>query len=49
MLSARFSPERGATLLDVLVTLGILAFELLGPYSLQNRIQLANIESYQRA
>ena len=49
MLSARFSSERGATLLEVLVTLGILAFGLLGLFGLENRIQLANVESYQRA
>ena len=50
MLSARnVRRARGATLLEVLVTLGILAFGLLGLAGLQNKIQLANVESYQRA
>jgi type IV pilus assembly protein PilV len=49
MLSARSNLDRGTTLLEVLVTLGILAFGLLGLFGLENKIQLANIESYQRA
>lgn len=40
---------RGSTLLEVLVTLGILAFGLLGLAGLQSKIQQANMESYQRA
>jgi type IV pilus assembly protein PilV len=49
MLSARRKFDRGTTLLEVLVTLGILAFGLLGLFGLENKIQLANLESYQRA
>lgn len=41
--------SRGSTLLEVLVTLGILAFGLLGLAGLQSKIQQANVESYQRA
>ena len=41
--------DRGSTLLEVLVTLGVLAFGLLGLAGLQSKIQLANVESYQRA
>lgn len=40
---------RGSTLLEVLVTLGILAFGLLGLAGLQSKIQQVNVESYQRA
>jgi type IV pilus assembly protein PilV len=39
----------GSTLLELLVTLGILAFGLLGLAGLQGKTQLANVESYQRA
>jgi type IV pilus assembly protein PilV len=49
MLSAGSRLDRGATLLEVLVTLGIMAFGLLGLAGLENKIQLANVESYQRA
>jgi type IV pilus assembly protein PilV len=49
MLSARHGFERGSTLLEVLVTLGILAFGLLGLAGLENKIALVNVESYQRA
>lgn len=41
--------EAGITLLEVLITIIILAFGLLGLASLQMKIQLAETESYQRA
>ena len=50
MLKLRPSPgNRGSTLLEVLVTLVIVAFGMLGLAGLQNKIQLANVEAYQRA
>jgi type IV pilus assembly protein PilV len=39
----------GTTLLEVLVTIVILAFGLLGLAGLQSRVQIAELESYQRA
>jgi type IV pilus assembly protein PilV len=41
--------ERGLTLIEVLITLVILAFGLLGVAALQVRMQLAQTESYHRA
>jgi type IV pilus assembly protein PilV len=41
--------QRGVTLLEVLVTIVILAFGLLGLAGLQMKIQTAQTESYQRA
>lgn len=41
--------ERGVTMLEVLITIVILAFGLLGVAGLQARMQLAEIEAYQRA
>jgi type IV pilus assembly protein PilV len=41
--------ERGITLVEVLVTLVILAIGLLGLVGLQARVQVLQIESYQRA
>jgi type IV pilus assembly protein PilV len=41
--------ERGITLVEVLVTLVILAIGLLGLVGLQARVQILQIESYQRA
>ena len=41
--------ERGMTMLEVLITIVILAFGLLGIAGLQARMQVAEIEAYQRA
>ncbi len=41
--------QRGITMIEVLVTIVIVAFGLLGVASLQARMQLAEIEAYQRA
>jgi type IV pilus assembly protein PilV len=43
------SSELGVSLLEVLVTIVILAFGLLGLAGLQSKMQLADMESYQRA
>jgi type IV pilus assembly protein PilV len=40
---------RGTTMLEVLITIVILAFGLLGVVGLQSKMQVAEIESYQRA
>jgi type IV pilus assembly protein PilV len=40
---------RGATMLEVLITIVILAFGLLGIVGLQSKMQVAEVESYQRA
>lgn len=40
---------RGASLIEVLVTIVVIAFGLLGMAGLQTRLQLAEMESYQRA
>jgi len=40
---------RGATLIEVLVTIAILSFGLLGVAALQVRMQQAQAESYHRA
>ena len=41
--------QRGATMIEVLITIVILAFGLLGLVGLQAQVQLADVESYQRA
>ncbi len=41
--------QAGVTLIEVLVTIIILAFGLLGLAGLQAKVQLAEVESYQRA
>ena len=41
--------QQGSTLLEVLVTIVILAFGLLGLAGMQAKIQMAELESYQRA
>lgn len=43
------SIQRGATMIEVLVTIVILAFGLLGLVGLQSRLQLSEMEAYQRA
>ena len=40
---------RGTTMLEVLITIVILAFGLLGVVGLQSKMQVAEVESYQRA
>jgi len=41
--------ERGVTMIEVLITIIILSFGLLGLAGLQARVQLAELEAYQRA
>jgi type IV pilus assembly protein PilV len=41
--------QKGVTMLEVLITIVILAFGLLGLAGLQGRMQVAEIEAYQRA
>ena len=41
--------QRGATLIEVLVTMVIIAFGLLGMAGLQVRMQVSELESYQRS
>jgi type IV pilus assembly protein PilV len=41
--------QRGTTMIEVLVTMVILAFGLLGIAAFQSKAQMGNIESYQRA
>ena len=45
----RYSRQRGTSLVEVLVTLVILAFGLLGVAGLQGQMSLAEMESYQRS
>lgn len=42
------SAQRGTTMIEVLVTMVILAFGLLGLAGLQSRLQVSEMESYQR-
>ena len=44
-----YKHQRGTSLLEVLITIIILAFGLLGLAGLQSKIQLAEMESFQRA
>jgi type IV pilus assembly protein PilV len=48
-LTSLAASERGATLIEVLVTIVILTFGLLGVAALQVRMQLAQAESYHRS
>ncbi len=41
--------QRGVSMIEVLVTIVIIAFGLLGMAGLQSRLQVAEVESYQRA
>ncbi len=41
--------QRGASMIEVLVTMVIIAFGLLGMAGLQSRMQVAEVEAYQRA
>jgi len=45
MIPAR-KPQRGVSLIEVLVTMVIMAFGLLGLAALNSRIQLGEMESY---
>lgn len=47
--SVRFDAQRGTSLIEVLVTLVILAIGLLGLAGLQSRLQASEMEAYQRA
>lgn len=52
MLRKNFSParkSRGATMIEVLVTFLIVTLGLLGAAGMQSRLQVAELESYQRA
>jgi type IV pilus assembly protein PilV len=51
MMSTSFfmSGQRGTSLIEVLVTIVIVSFGLLGLAGLQSRMQLSEMESYQRA
>src|SRR5947207_2887527 len=52
MLTFRYKTSQfqyGATMIEVLITIVILAFGLLGLVGLQAKVQLAEVESYQRA
>lgn len=46
---ARFHHQIGASLLEVLITIVILGFGILGMVGLQSRLQVSEMESYQRA
>jgi type IV pilus assembly protein PilV len=48
-LAAHVASERGVTLVEVLVTIGILSLGLLGVAALQVRMQIAQTESYHRS
>jgi type IV pilus assembly protein PilV len=49
MRASFMSAQRGTTMLEVLVTIVILAFGLLGLVGLQSRLQVSEMEAYQRA
>jgi type IV pilus assembly protein PilV len=48
-MQAHLSTQRGVTLVEVLVTMVVLAFGLLGLAALQSKAQVGQVESYQRA
>ena len=49
MQTSSINVQRGTSLIEVLVTVVILTFGLLGLVGLQSRLQLSEMESYQRA
>lgn len=49
VISSRLSAQRGTTMIEVLVTIVILTLGLLGMAGLQARLQVSEMESYQRA
>jgi type IV pilus assembly protein PilV len=49
MVNARSARIRGASMIEILVTLVIIAFGLLGMVGLQARLQVSEVESYQRS
>jgi type IV pilus assembly protein PilV len=48
-MSKSSSAQRGASMIEVLVTIVIIAFGLLGMAGLQSRLQMSEMEAYQRA
>lgn len=48
-MNARFTSQRGVSLVEVLVTMVIVAFGLLGLAAFQSKAQIGSVESYQRA
>ena len=46
---ATFPSQRGTSMIEVLVTIVILAFGLLGLVGLQSRLQISEMDAYQRA
>lgn len=48
-MNARLSRQRGVSLIEVLVTIVIVAFGLLGLAAFQSKAQIGSVESYQRA
>ena len=49
LISSSLHTQRGSTMLEVLITMVILAVGLLGLAGLQSRLQVSEMEAYQRA
>jgi type IV pilus assembly protein PilV len=49
LMNARYTNQRGVSLVEVLVTMVIVAFGLLGLAAFQSKAQIGSVESYQRA
>jgi type IV pilus assembly protein PilV len=49
LMNARLPGQRGVSLVEVLVTMVIVAFGLLGLAAFQSKAQIGSVESYQRA